>query len=54
MCAPSSLAQAGGAALGAMAGEARLREVLTAGGLTRVRRVARDSAPANLLLEARP
>ncbi|MEU8923663.1 methyltransferase domain-containing protein [Kitasatospora sp. NPDC048545] len=54
VCTPSSLAQTGGAALGAMAGEARLREVLTAGGLTRVRRIAEDSAPVNLLLEARP
>ncbi|KUJ64933.1 hypothetical protein ACZ90_53440 [Streptomyces albus subsp. albus] len=52
--APSSLAQPGVAALGAMAGEARLRDVLTAGGLTRVRRIAQDSAPINIILEVRP
>ncbi|MFF7994487.1 methyltransferase domain-containing protein [Kitasatospora xanthocidica] len=54
VCTPSSLAQTGAAALGTMAGEARLREVLAAGGFTRVRRVAQDSAPLNILLEARP
>ncbi|GAA2744251.1 class I SAM-dependent methyltransferase [Kitasatospora cinereorecta] len=54
VCTPSSLAQPGAAALGAMAGEARLREVLAAAGLTRVRRIAQDSAPVNIVLEARP
>ncbi|MFG2824622.1 class I SAM-dependent methyltransferase [Kitasatospora sp. NPDC048365] len=54
VCTPSSLAQPGAAALGTMAGEARLREVLTAGGFTRVRRIAEESAPLNILLEARP
>ncbi|MFJ8623033.1 methyltransferase domain-containing protein [Kitasatospora sp. NPDC093550] len=54
VCTPSSLAQTGAAALGAMAGEAKLREVLAAGGLTRVRRIAQESAPVNIVLEARP
>ncbi|GGP89880.1 class I SAM-dependent methyltransferase [Streptomyces melanogenes] len=54
VCTPSSLAQPGAAALGAMAGEARLRDVLAAGGLTRIRRIAQESAPVNIILEARP
>ncbi len=39
-------------ALGAQAGEARLRDVVTAAGFTRFRRVA--ETPFNLVLEARP
>jgi ubiquinone/menaquinone biosynthesis C-methylase UbiE len=54
VCTPSSLAQSGAAALGAMAGETRLREVLAEAGFTRVRRVATDAAPFNIVLEARP
>ena len=54
VCTPSSLAQPGAAALGAMAGEARIRQVLAAAGYTRVRRVAEDAAPFNIVLEARP
>jgi len=54
VCTPSSLAQPGAAALGAMAGEARLRQVLAEAGYTRVRRVAREAAPFNIVLEARP
>ena len=54
MCTPSSLAQPGVAALGAMAGEARLRQVLAEAGYTRVRRVAQQAAPFNIVLEARP
>jgi hypothetical protein len=50
-CTPSSLAQEGGLALGAQAGEARLREVLAAAGFTTVRRAA--ETPFNLVLEAR-
>jgi ubiquinone/menaquinone biosynthesis C-methylase UbiE len=53
VCTPSSLAQPGAAALGAMAGEARLRQVLAEAGYTRVRRVAQDAAPFNIVLEAR-
>ena len=41
-----------GLALGAQAGEARLRDVVTAAGFTRMTRVA--ETPFNLVLEARP
>ena len=54
VCTPSSLSQPGAAGLGAMAGEAKLREVLAAGGLTNVGRIARETAPFNIILEARP
>jgi SAM-dependent methyltransferase len=54
VCTPSSLAQPGAAALGAMAGETRLRQVLTAAGYPNVRRVAQQAAPFNIVLEARP
>jgi 2-polyprenyl-3-methyl-5-hydroxy-6-metoxy-1,4-benzoquinol methylase len=52
VCTPASLSQDVGLALGAQAGEARLRDVVTAGGFTRFRRVA--ETPFNLVLEARP
>ena len=52
VCTPASLSQEVGAALGAQAGEKRLREVLTQGGFTRVRRAT--ETPFNLILEARP
>jgi 2-polyprenyl-3-methyl-5-hydroxy-6-metoxy-1,4-benzoquinol methylase len=52
ICTPASLSQEVGAALGAQAGEARLREAVTAGGFTRFRRAA--ETPFNLVLEARP
>jgi 2-polyprenyl-3-methyl-5-hydroxy-6-metoxy-1,4-benzoquinol methylase len=52
LCTPNSLSQDGGSALGAQAGEARLREVVTAGGFTRLRRAAETAF--NLVLEARP
>jgi len=52
VCTQASLAQEVGAALGAQAGEARLREVLTEAGFTRVRRAT--ETPFNLVLEARP
>jgi 2-polyprenyl-3-methyl-5-hydroxy-6-metoxy-1,4-benzoquinol methylase len=51
LCTPSSLAQEGGLALGAQAGEARLREVLESAGFTDVRLAA--ETPFNLVLEAR-
>ncbi len=54
VCTPSSLAQPGAAALGAMAGEARLRQVLAEAGYARVRRVAQEAAPFNIVLEAQP
>src|SRR5690606_14231588 len=54
VCTPSSLSQPGALGLGAMAGEARLRQVLAEGGLGSVRRLPAEIAPFNILLEARP
>lgn len=51
ICTPASLSQEVGAALGAQAGEARLREVVTAGGFSRFRRATQT--PFNLVLEAK-
>ena len=51
VCTPASRDQEVGLALGAQAGEARLREVVTAGGFTRFRRAT--ETPFNLVLEAR-
>ena len=51
VCTPCSRSQDVGLALGAQAGEARLREVLEAAGFTRVRRATQT--PFNLVLEAR-
>jgi SAM-dependent methyltransferase len=51
VCTPSSLSQEVGAALGAQAGEKKLREVVTSGGFTRFRRAS--ETPFNLVLEAR-
>jgi 2-polyprenyl-3-methyl-5-hydroxy-6-metoxy-1,4-benzoquinol methylase len=51
-CVPTSLSQEVGAALGAQAGEAKLREVITAGGFRSVRRAT--ETPFNMILEARP
>jgi SAM-dependent methyltransferase len=52
VCTPASRDQEVGLALGAQAGEERLREVVTAGGFTRFRRAT--ETPFNLVLEARP
>ncbi|WP_250005341.1 trans-aconitate 2-methyltransferase [Actinoplanes sp. M2I2] len=52
LCTPNSLSQEVGAALGAQAGEARLREVAAEAGLTRFRRVA--ETPFNLVFQVRP
>jgi SAM-dependent methyltransferase len=52
VCTPGSLSQPGRAALGTQAGEARLAEVLRAGGFSSVRRAA--ETPFNIVLEARP
>jgi SAM-dependent methyltransferase len=52
ICTPASLAQDVGLALGAQAGEARLAEVIKAGGFSAVRRAT--ETPFNLVLEARP
>jgi 2-polyprenyl-3-methyl-5-hydroxy-6-metoxy-1,4-benzoquinol methylase len=51
LCTPASLSQEVGLALGAQAGEARIRDVVTAGGLSRFRRAA--ETPFNLVYEAR-
>ena len=51
VCTPASLAQEVGLALGAQAGEARLREVALQAGFNRFRRVT--ETPFNLILEAR-
>ncbi|HEX4736243.1 MAG TPA: class I SAM-dependent methyltransferase [Allosphingosinicella sp.] len=51
ICTPGSLAQEVGLALGAQAGEARLREVLNEAGFSRVRRAA--ETPFNMVIEAR-
>ena len=51
LCTPASLSQEVGLALGAQAGEKRLRDVLTEAGFSRMRRVA--ETPANMVLEAR-
>ena len=51
VCTPASRHQEVGLALGAQAGEARLRDVVVAGGFSRVRRAA--ETPFNIVLEAR-
>jgi len=52
ICVPASLSQEVGLALGAQAGETKLREVILTGGFSRVRRAT--ATPFNLVLEARP
>ena len=52
ICTPASRAQEVGACLGAQAGEARVREVVTQGGFSHFRRAAQT--PFNLVYEARP
>lgn len=52
LCTPASLSQEVGLALGAQAGEKRLREVVTSGGFARFRRATQT--PFNLIFEARP
>jgi hypothetical protein len=51
ICLPTSRSQEVGAALGAQAGEAKLREVIQKGGFTKVRRAT--ETPFNMILEAR-
>ncbi|MEI8696990.1 class I SAM-dependent methyltransferase [Mesorhizobium sp. ISC15] len=51
VCTPASVSQEVGLALGAQAGEARLRKVVTGGGFKRLRRAA--ETPFNMVLEAR-
>ena len=52
ICVPASLGQETGTALGAQAGEKRLRDILTGAGFSRVRRAT--ETPFNMVLEARP
>ena len=52
LCVPNALSQEGGYALGAQAGEAAIREVVTEAGFTRFRRAA--ETPFNNVFEARP
>ena len=52
VCTPASRSQEVGLALGAQAGEARLRNVIAAGGFTRFRRAI--ETPLNMVLEVRP
>jgi 2-polyprenyl-3-methyl-5-hydroxy-6-metoxy-1,4-benzoquinol methylase len=52
LCTPASLSQEVGLALGAQAGEARIRDVVQTGGFTRFRRAA--ETPFNLVYAARP
>lgn len=51
VCTPASMSQEVGLALGAQAGEARLREVLTEAGLTQIRRAT--ESPTSMVLEAK-
>ena len=52
LCVPNGLSQPGGYALGAQAGEAAIRDVVTQAGFTRFRRAAQS--PFNLVYEIRP
>ena len=51
ICVPTSLDQEVAEGLGAQAGEAKLTEVIRAGGFTKVRRAT--DGPFNMVLEAR-
>ncbi len=52
LCTPASLSQDVGLALGAQAGQSRIRDVVTSAGLSRFRRVS--ETPFNIVYEARP
>ena len=52
LCVPASVSQEVGAALGAQAGENRIREVVTSGGFSHFRRATQT--PFNLIFEAKP
>jgi 2-polyprenyl-3-methyl-5-hydroxy-6-metoxy-1,4-benzoquinol methylase len=52
LCVPNSLSQEVGLALGAQAGEKKIRDVITAAGFTRFRRIG--ETPFNLVYEVRP
>jgi hypothetical protein len=51
ICTPASLSQEVGLALGAQAGEQRLRDVVSAGGFSHFRRATQT--PFNLIFEAK-
>jgi len=53
VCTPNALDQEGSHALGAQAGEERLREVVTEGGFSKFRR-ATETPPFDMVLEAKP
>ena len=52
LCVPNALSQPGGYALGAQAGEAAIRQVVTDAGFTRFRRAT--ETPFSLVYEVRP
>lgn len=52
LCVPNAMAQPGGYTLGAQAGEAAIRQLVTDAGFTRFRRAA--ETPFNLVYEVRP
>lgn len=52
LCVPNALSQSGGYSLGAQAGEAAIRRVVTDAGFTRFRRAT--ETPFNIVYEARP
>jgi len=52
LCTPCSLNQEVGLALGAQAGEKKLKEVISQGGFSRFKKAM--ETPFNLILEARP
>ncbi|HZM66485.1 MAG TPA: hypothetical protein VFC16_09325, partial [Nakamurella sp.] len=52
LCVPNALSQPGGYTLGAQAGAAGVRQVVTDAGFTRFRQVA--ETPFNLVYEVRP
>ena len=52
LCVPNSLSQEVGLALGAQAGEKKIRDVVTAAGFTRFRRI--NETPFNVVYEVRP
>jgi ubiquinone/menaquinone biosynthesis C-methylase UbiE len=52
LCVPNAMSQPGGYTLGAQAGEAAIRQVVTEAGFTRFRRAA--ETPFNLVYEVRP
>lgn len=52
LCVPNAMSQTGGYALGARAGQAAIRQLVTDAGFTRFRRAA--ETPFNIVYEARP